>query len=157
IVASGPNPDNETYTITFQPGAGRWTELGLEVGMDESLPGLRYARGADRFVITEMEAELGGRKLKFSLGRSNVVGTNSPEYPAIAAIDGDPKSGWGVATYGDFHNLFLSLRFAEPVRTAAGEVMTLRIHQDSEYRRATIGRFRLALEAGAYSWPGPTR
>ncbi|HEV2444415.1 MAG TPA: DUF1549 domain-containing protein, partial [Candidatus Sulfopaludibacter sp.] len=57
VVASGPNPDNETYTVTFRPGEGVWTELGIYIVQDEALPGLRVARGADRVVITEVEAE----------------------------------------------------------------------------------------------------
>jgi hypothetical protein len=155
IVASGPNPDTETYTVTFQPGTGTFTELGLEVVQDEALPGIRVARGADRLVVTEVEAELAGRKLPFALAKSSVLASTSPEYPAMAAIDGDPKTGWGVAMYGDNRNLFLALRFAQPVRIEAGAVMTVRLRQDSEYRRATIGRFRLALNSGAYSWAGP--
>src|SRR5262249_8299438 len=59
VVASGANPDNETYTVTFKPGVGEWTALGIEVVQDESLPANRLARGADRFVLTEVEAELG--------------------------------------------------------------------------------------------------
>src|SRR5262249_27021308 len=55
VVASGPNPDNETYTVKFQPGAGTWTALGVEIVQDESLPGLRVARGADRMVLTEVD------------------------------------------------------------------------------------------------------
>ena len=58
MAASGPNPDNETYIVTFRPGAGSWTALGIDVFQDESLPGNRVARGADRFVLTEVEAEL---------------------------------------------------------------------------------------------------
>ena len=80
IVASGPNPDNETYTVTFRPGAGTWKQLGLEVVMDESLPGLRVARGADRLVITELEVESGGRKVPF------VTGDVQPEQPGDANI-----------------------------------------------------------------------
>ncbi len=155
IVASGPNPDTETYTVTFEPGTGTFTELGLEVVQDEGLPGIRVARGADRLVITEVAAELAGRKLPFVLAKSSVLASTSPEYPAMAAIDGDPKTGWGVAMYGDNRNLWLSLRFAEPLLTKAGEVVTVRLRQDSEYRRATLGRFRLALNSGAYSWVGP--
>ncbi|MGH9936759.1 MAG: DUF1549 domain-containing protein, partial [Blastocatellia bacterium] len=60
VVASGANPDNETYTVTFKPGAGQWTALGIEVVQDESLPANRLARGADRFSLTEVEAELSG-------------------------------------------------------------------------------------------------
>ena len=39
IVVSGPNPDNETYIVQFKPGQGEWTELGIDVFQDESLPG----------------------------------------------------------------------------------------------------------------------
>ena len=36
IVASGPNPDNETYVVQLKPGAGTWTALGIDVQQDES-------------------------------------------------------------------------------------------------------------------------
>ncbi len=157
IVASGPNPDNETYTVTLKPGEGVWTALGIDVFQDESLPGTRFARGADRFVLTEVEAEVGdaggapGRKLAFILATSGGVGER-PENPPMAAIDGDPRTGWGV-TIVEEYNPFLALRFAEPLHTRADSVLTVRLHHDSDLRRATIGRFRLALSAAAYSWP----
>jgi len=36
-------------------------------------------------------------------------------------------------------------------------VITVRIHQDSERRRATIGRFRIALNSDEYAWPSPEK
>ena len=155
-MASGPNPDNETYSVTLKPGAGKWTELGVDIMQDESLPGARFARGADRFVLTEVEAELadnGGtpRKLSFVLATTEGRGERQ-ENPPMAAIDGDPKTGWGVTRVEEL-DPFLALRFAEPVETRADSVITVRLHQDSELRRATIGRFRLALSSVAYSWP----
>lgn len=154
IIAGGPNPDRETYTVTLKPGAGAWTAVGMEVVQDESLPGIRVARGSDRLVVTEIEAELEGRKLPFSLATASFTGV-SPEYPALAAIDGDAKTAWGIATYGENRNLFLALRFQEPLNTTADARLTIRIRHDSDYRRATIGRFRLALSSAAYSWPEP--
>ena len=157
IVASGPNPDNETYTVTFKPGAGTWNALGIEVVQDESLPGTRVARGADRFVLTEVEAELSSsgppRKLPFVLATSSLANP-LPELPAMAAIDVSPKTGWGVASYGEGRNLFLALRLATPLQSTADTSLTVRLHFDSEWRRATIGRFRLAMSAGRHSWPG---
>jgi hypothetical protein len=159
VVASGPNPDNETYTVTFRPGEGTFTALGLEVVHDESLPSHRVARGSDRMVLTEVEAELSGggvsnRKLQFVLATASIP-VEPPEHHPMAAIDGDPKTGWGVASPGDYGNLFLALRFADPVRTAAEAVLTVRLKHDSEHRRAVIGRFRLALSSAEYSWPEP--
>ncbi|MBI2680224.1 MAG: PSD1 domain-containing protein [Candidatus Solibacter usitatus] len=157
IIASGPNPDNEMYTVTFKPGEGAWTALGLEVDSDESLPGAAVARGADRFVVSELEAELSldgaqpAQKLSFILATTNA--NPAADLPAMGAIDGNPKTGWGVSTYGGVRDPFLALRFPEKVKTRANSVITVRLHQSSEYRRATIGRFRLALSAGEYSWP----
>jgi hypothetical protein len=91
IIVTGPNPDNETYTVTLQPGAGKWKQLGLEVVMDENLPGLRVARGADRLLITELEVEAGGRKIPFVTGMAN-LNNQAPEYLPAGAIDGDPKT-----------------------------------------------------------------
>jgi hypothetical protein len=147
VVASGPNPENETYTITLRPGPGTWTALGLEVVRDESLPGLQMARGADRFVLTEVEAGV-----PFVLATSDLTYPHR-QHPAMAAIDGDPATGWGISTYGEPRNPFLALRFAQPLVTTADSTLTVRLRQDSRYRRATLGRFRLALSAARHSWP----
>ncbi len=156
VVASGPNPDNDTYTVTLKPGEGVWTALGIDVFQDESLPGGRFARGADRFVLTEVEAELSGpggspQKLPFVLATSAGFGER-PENPPMAAIDANPKTGWGV-TRVEGLNPFLALRFEQPMHARADSVLTVRLHYDSELRHATIGRFRLALSSASYSWP----
>jgi hypothetical protein len=152
VIASGPNPDNETYTVAFKPGAGTWRQLGIELVQDEALPGIRVARGADRAVITEVEGVVQGHALHFSSGSSNLHNP-SPEHPPLAAFDGDPKTGWAEATYNDVERAVLALRFAQPLTTAADTVVTVRLHQDSDFRRATLGRFRLMLAPAADAWP----
>ena len=156
IVASGPNPDNETYVVTLRPGAGAWTEIGLDVVDDESLPGSRISRGADRFLLTGVEAVLQepgapARNLAFFTALGDKTTDNG--MPATAAIDNDPETGWGVAL-GESSDPFLALRFAGKVTTSAESriVVTLR-HDSTAYRRAVIGRFRLALSSGEFSWP----
>ncbi len=157
VIASGPNPDNEIYTVRFKPGAGTWTALGLEIVQDESLPGNRLGRGADRFLLSEVEAEVTpgagaeNRKLKFVLATSADSG-ELPENDAMAAIDGDPNTGWGVS-YGESNNPFLALRLSEKLQTDAAATITVRLRQQSQLRHATIGRFRVALSSAEYSWP----
>ncbi|MFN0171682.1 MAG: PSD1 and planctomycete cytochrome C domain-containing protein [Bryobacteraceae bacterium] len=156
IIADGPSPDNDTYTVTLKPGAGAWTALGLEVVPDESLPGVRVARGSDRLVITEVEGDLrSGRKkaekLSFVMATGNLA-FPAREHPAISTIDGSPKTGWGPTIHGSA-SLFLALRFAGKLETREDSVLTIRLRHDSEYRRATTGRFRLALSAAEYSAP----
>ncbi|MFN0122607.1 MAG: DUF1553 domain-containing protein [Blastocatellia bacterium] len=157
VIADGPNPDNETITARIKPGAGQWTALGLNVVQDESLPANRLARGADRFVISEIETELSAhdknaaRKIPVVLATTDGVG-QMPENHAMNAIDGNAKTGWGVM-FGDGRDAFITLRFAEKVQTTADTVITVTLRQEAEQRRATIGRFRLALSAAEHSWP----
>jgi hypothetical protein len=155
IVASGENPDRETYTVTLQPAAGTWKSLGLEVVQDESLPNMAIGRGGDRLMLTEVEATLNGKRLPFSLVTSN-TGDPSWQMPPMAAIDGDPKTGWGMTSYGDNKNLFLAFRFAQPLVTDGKTPLEITLRHDSDVRKATLGRFRLALNAADYAWPEGT-
>ncbi len=174
VVAEGKNPDNATYIVTFKPGAGEWTALGVEVVQDESLPANRVARGADRFVLTEVEAFLETRDketerlgegrakihpispspylpVSFALATTDGAG-QWPENHAMNAIDGNAKTGWGFS-FADGRGAFIALRLAQKLKTDADSVITVRLHHDSELRRATIGRFRLALSSAEHSWP----
>lgn len=156
IIVGGANPDNATYTVQFKPGAGEWTALGVEVVQDESLPANRVARGADRFVMTEVEVESKSadhaiQKLPFVLATTDGEG-QWPENHAMNAIDGDSKTGWGFS-FQDGRGAFIALRFSRRVKTDENTVITVRLHHDSELRRATIGRFRLALSSAEHSWP----
>ncbi len=152
VVATGPNPNNETYTVTFKPGAGTWREMGLEVVMDESLPGLRVARGGDKLVINEIEVRAGSQPVRFVTGIANLNG-QANEYLPSGAIDGDPNTAWAISGYNEVAKAFLALKFAAPLATTAETVLTVRLRQDSPVRRATMGRFRLHLSASEYSWP----
>jgi hypothetical protein len=92
--------------------------------------------------------------LTFVLANASIA-VEPPDFHPMAIIDGNPSTGWGVVSPGDFGNLFLALRFSEKLRTQADSVVTVRLRHDSEYRRATLGRFRLALSSAEYSWPDP--
>src|SRR6267142_948213 len=163
VVASGANPDNETYVVTLTPGAGTWSQLGVDVVQDESLPGARYARGADRFLLSEIDVELvepgvPPRRLTLSMATVNDAppaapsSNTDPSMPPLAAIDGDARTAWGIR-FGEARDPFLAVRFAEPVQTTAGSRMIVTLRHESELRRAVIGRFRLALSADPFAWP----
>jgi hypothetical protein len=128
----------------------------LELVQDESLPGIRLARGADRLVITELDAELDGRKLPFIAGVAN-LSNQAAEYLPVGAFDGDPKTGWAASAYNETPKVMLALRFAEPVTMREGQTLTVRIHHDSDLRRSTLGRFRIALSKAADSGPNPDK
>jgi hypothetical protein len=151
VVAEGPNPDNEVYTVRIRPGAGTWTAVGLDVYQDESLPGNRLSRGGGGFFLSEVEIEADGKRLPVSLATSTQTG-ELPEQGAMAAIDGDPNTVWRVG-FGEARNPFLALRLTEPLTTTAETVITVRLRHESQERKANIGRFRLALNSGRYAWP----
>ena len=122
---------------------------------DESLPGLRVARGADRLVITELEVEAGGRNdVTFVTAHGQPQLARRPSICRAGAIDGDPKTGWGISALQRNHQ-GRSWRCGSRSRcdTSADSVITVRIRQDSDLRRATMGRFRLALSPSELSWP----
>ncbi len=156
ITATGPNPDRETYNVTMKPGVGSWTSIGVEGQSDESLPGSGVSRGSDGFILTEVEAEVSepgkpARKLTFVLANSNLA-FPTKSLPAMAAIDGDPNTGWGISTYGDSNRPFLALRLATKLSTTPETTITVRLqHQSHQFRKATLGRFRLALSNAAFS------
>ena len=70
----------------------------------------------------------------------------------MALLDGNPKTGFGIV--GRAKAPFLILRFARPLHTSAKSTLIVKVHQDSDYRQATIGRFRVGLSSGMYSWDG---
>lgn len=154
IVASGKNPDNDVFTVTFRPGAGQWRALAIEAVQDDSNPGLRYARGADRFVVTGVQLQANGRDVPLVLATANTDNLSVlNDTPPMAALDGDPATGWGVSMHGAA-NVVLALRFGQPLRLTGTEELTLTLRFDSAYRRAVIGRMRIAMSEAAYSWPG---
>ena len=154
VVASGPNPDTETYTVTLKPDAGNYTSLGLEVVKDESLPGLEFARGASRFVVSEVEVEVSGKAVPVEYASTNTM-ASAAELPAMAAIDGRAETGWGLITYGDAQTPFLALRFKDKLIADGSTVVTVKLRQDSATRRATMGRFRLSLSTAERPWASP--
>ena len=156
IVASGPNPDNETFTLTLAPGAGKWFSLGIEVSSDDRLPGARLARGSDRLVVTEVDVSAHGAPVKAIAARSNVAFWADGLTP-WNVIDGKPDTGWGVATYRSQRTNFLIVDFASPLDTKTGEIVTVRIRHDSPVRRAVTGRFRLFLASTPHAQPAMDR
>ena len=154
VIVGGPNPDNETYSVTIKPGAGVWTNLGIEVDTDASLAGGDISRGSDRFVLSAVDAAYSPKargavkNVPFVFAYSTVSPTTG--FPAMAVLDDNPKTGFGIV--GRAKSLLLILRFAKPLKTSAVSTLIVRVHQDSDFRQATIGRFRVALSSGAYSW-----
>jgi Protein of unknown function (DUF1553)/Protein of unknown function (DUF1549)/Planctomycete cytochrome C len=161
IVVSGANPDTETYAITLKPGAGTWRSLGLEIARDDTLPGGYVARGGIGAEISEIDASLIGsgssrteRRLSFVVAAAAGSGRGfDADVTAVNAIDGDLETTWSFGDFGvSASNPFAAFQFDRPITTSPDDSIVIRIRQLSPVRRATLGRFRLALSAGP-AWP----
>jgi hypothetical protein len=146
VTASGANPDNETYVVSFKPGKGTWRALRLETLHDEIFPGNRVSRGGVTFIVTELEveaAEVAGPGRPVALVHA-VADEEGDGFPALAMIDGRRETGWGIPL-GHSRDHQAAFHFARPLGTTRDTILTVRIHQDNYERRATIGRFKLAM------------
>ena len=145
---AAPTPTPRPYTITLKPGAGTWRSLGIEVARDDTLPGAFVARGGIGAELSEIEADVDGRRLSFAIAASAGAFGNVEMSPANA-IDGDLKTAWSFGDFGtSSSNPFAAFQLAQPLTTSANTTIVIRIRQVSPVRRATLGRFRLALSAG---------
>ncbi|QDT57496.1 Planctomycete cytochrome C [Caulifigura coniformis] len=148
IVARGPNPDRETYTVSFKPGAGEWAALRLQIDSSLDLPGSNVGRGWVGIMLSELEIDIADgagapRPLAISEAVCQEPKRGRHGFPAFAAVDGDPATGFG-SDRGTPPNR-LVVRFRAPLKASEETVLTVRLRHESQFRRATIGRFRLAL------------
>ena len=150
LLASGHNPEIDTYTLTFQTDRKQLTALRLEVAPQESLP----MRGPGRcqngnLHLSEVQV------LAFSPGEATAhaqsisratADFNQDGWTIDHAIDGNPKTAWGIhPSVGQPHAAVFEL--SKPVEVASGMVWTVllrQLHGGSH----TIGCLRLLVTDG---------
>ncbi|MBM3824080.1 MAG: DUF1553 domain-containing protein, partial [Verrucomicrobia bacterium] len=147
VTAGGEAPDRDVYEVTFRPGPGIWHALRLETLVDEMFPGNRIARGGITYAVTDFSLEILGEqggpreRVEFIHVSADAQGEG---HPALAMIDDDRASGWAI-TAGHSREHQAAFRFSRPLVTGPETTLRVRIAQESDWRRATIGRFRLGL------------
>ncbi len=154
VLASGPIPQTDSYTVTFTTEPGQASQLRLEALTHESLgsrgPG-RTAHG--NFVLTNIEvsvqplppkgsAAAKSRPIKLS---SATADYSQPNYPIASALKGVAGRGWGVGLGGNVDRT-AKFTFTEPVELPNCGEWTVRL----EFTLGTqhvLGRFRLSVGA----------
>ncbi len=149
VTAGGLNPDTDTYVVSFRPGPGHWESLRLETLTDEIFPGNRIARAGTSYVITGFRVTVaageGSRPRRIKLAHV-VADTDGEGFPAIGMLDDDERTGWAI-TSGHSRGHQAAFHLGDALVTTSNSVVTVQIEQHSNQRRATIGRFKLALHA----------
>ena len=158
-LASGKNPNQDTYTFTLRTRLTGITGMRVEALAHPSLvkggPG-RAKQG--NFALTDLRVTAvpaGATNAKpVPVKLKNARATFEQQgLPAAAAVDGDAKSGWAVdPQFGKDHAAAFDCEV--PVGFADGTIFTVTLQFKNNVEHS-IGRVRLALTAAAAP-PAPT-
>ena len=148
ILASGENPSPDTYAVTASTGLAGITAIRLEVWPDKSLPGNGPGRAVNGyFALTEFRVT--AAPLSEPTGTVPVVMRKAfadfsqrthGGWPAQAAIDGDPKTGWSVDPQEGLRHVAV-FETRNPVGFTGGTSFSFALGQGE--RGHNIGRLRL--------------
>ncbi len=142
VLASGDQSKRDLYTLKFRTELHGITALRLEVLPDGSLPrkgpGRTYYEGsAGDFFLSEIKVFVGGKPVVLKSASHSFA---RDKFPASAAIDGDPQTGWSIdGGQGRAHYAVFTL--AAPLEEPRDLTVQLLCER---YHAAGLGRFRIA-------------
>ncbi|MBI2434599.1 MAG: PSD1 domain-containing protein [Candidatus Hydrogenedentes bacterium] len=150
IVAGGPRPEKDTYTVTASTSLPTLTALRLDVHSLDSLP-MKGPGRADNgnFHLSECELRLfepGASQPREVRFRRATADFNQTDWSTDKAIDGDLKTAWGVdPDEGKPHHAVFEL--AEPLTLTSGARLAIMLKQ-AHGRSHVLGAFSLAATEG---------
>lgn len=144
IFVSGDITKSDEYQLQF---AGKWggvTGVRVEALPDERLPrggpGAVYYEGAlGDFTLSEISATADGKPARFVKASQTYA---SGGFNALAAIDGNPQTGWGVDG-GQGKRHVAVFVFDKPLEESVKDLQIKMIFE--RHFAADIGRFRLSV------------
>jgi hypothetical protein len=141
VLASGDQTKSDSYELTFQSDLKEITAIRLEVLPDERLPNrgpgrVFYEGPFGDFMLSESTLTASGKPVRLAKASHSFAAGG---YPAQAAIDGDPQTGWSInGGQGRAHNAVFN--FAEPLADASQLHLKMLFER---YYSAGLGRFRV--------------
>lgn len=150
ILATGPNPDNDTYTIVGHVKVGELTGLRLEALRHPSMTNGGIARSdSGNFVLTEIEINI--QKGETEKPEKIVIASAEATYEQGSlkiqnTFDGNQKSGWAVYEGKPVdRNHAAVFRFKSPIKLLSDSKLSIVLRHDSVHKNHNLGRFRLAI------------
>ena len=150
ILASGPNPSPETYTLTAKV---KLTGITADPPGGAARPepaGARPGPGAERQLRAErVQGRRPGRKAATGefkpVALQNAQADFSQDQWAVAgAIDGNQATGWAVAPqFGKPHTAVFEIK--DPIAFASGTELTITMVQKFPGKEHNLGKFRLSV------------
>jgi hypothetical protein len=147
VLASGPNPDKDVFTVTAKTKLKGITALRLEVLPDDGLPAKGPGRAPNgNFVLTELilaAQEQGATDKPKPVGLFNAQATFAQDgFSADKAIDNNRATGWAVAPrFGQAHTAYFEVKGPLTFKEAGALTFTLQFEYGGQH---TIGKFRLS-------------
>lgn len=146
ILASGPNPANDTYTILVTPQVSRIAAFRLEALKHKSHTNGGLARSdSGNFVLTEFEVSVvrEGQDQAVPLAQGEAT-YEQGNLKIINVFDGDPRSGWAVHEGRPVDREHAAvLRTKGVLELMPGDQLRIVLRHDSVHVSHNLGRFRL--------------
>jgi hypothetical protein len=159
IIASGPNPEIESYYITLFLKPGRASALRIEALVDPRLP--KTGPGRDiygNFLLTGIETTVApalraARTRRVALSDA-AVDDSAVRFEAKRVIDSGPRNnavdsptGWYINATRDEtrYNRQAVFVFAEPLVVSTDSLLTIKLKFEGGSLGQGIGRFRISL------------
>lgn len=149
ILASGENPNNDTYTLTAQIDDS-FTGIRIEVIPDPSLPEKGSGRASSgNFILTKVTLKVDGKPVPLQKAAADFV---QNEY-STENLGGDDAKGWAIVPrVREPHQLILEPE--NPISLTKPTTLQIMLeHNSKQWPKHTIGRFRIS----ASTTPHPIR
>ncbi|HVC96300.1 MAG TPA: PSD1 and planctomycete cytochrome C domain-containing protein [Pirellulales bacterium] len=147
VLASGPNPPADTYTLSAKTDLKGITAIRLEVLADPALPSQGPGRTPHgNFVLSELRvtsAPAAGGETRPVLFDKASADFAQGGFPAEHAFDGDAKTGWAIVPQvGRDHVAVFEVK--EPFGDEGETLLTITLDQQHGLQH-TIGKLRLSV------------
>jgi hypothetical protein len=150
VLAAGPNPATDIYTIVAPLPEGGATGLRLEALPHDSLTAGGPGRSVNgNVVLTGVRVAIGdgGAAADTPVKLTAAAADFSQQgFDIATAIDGDPAGGWAIhPEVGKPHTAMF--RFDQAVAARTGATITVMLEFQSQFGQHQLGHFRLATTA----------
>jgi hypothetical protein len=148
VLASGKNPQADTYKIAAKTNLTKLAGVRLEVLPDPSLPKGGPGRDPDgNFFLSDLEMQIDGKPV---IWKSSIADESQDGYPAKGIVtkrDGQ-LSGWAIDA-GDKNVWRRQAVFVPRDATSipAGSTLTFTLRHEMRKTSRNVGRFRLSVTA----------
>ena len=152
ILAEGPNPENDSYTLVAQTDLKTITGMRLDVISDPNLPGDGPGRDTDgSFVLSRIEAQVSPKGAPQTV--QPVTWTRAAAEQSASAfsveslLENKSNTGWSIdkPKTGQLEHVSAFFEAGDGAGFEQGTAMTITLSNRSKKKAANLGRFRLSV------------